>query len=117
MIDAASSGTAALKAFQKKMDVTANNVANVNTDEFKKSRVTMSEGSNGGVTATIDQVDSPGIPKETVRNGEPAVTESSNVDLAEELTEMITTETAYKANAKAVQTHDQMIGALLDLFS
>ncbi len=34
----------ALQGFQKKQESIANNVANVNTDEFKKTRVTFYEG-------------------------------------------------------------------------
>jgi flagellar basal-body rod protein FlgC len=117
MIDATGSAITAMKAFQKKMNVTAHNVANVNTDEYKKSRVTLSEGRNGGVQATPDQVDTPGFPKETVRNGEIVETTSSNVDLAEELPEMMIAEGAYKANAKTVQSQDRLLGFLLNMFS
>jgi flagellar hook protein FlgE len=34
--------------------------------------------------------------------------------LAEELTEMIPTQAGYDANLKAIQTEDEMLGALLD---
>ena len=43
----------ALSGFRKKMDVTANNIANVNTDEFKKSRVNFQEAHQGGVKAIV----------------------------------------------------------------
>ena len=45
----------ALNAFSVKSQVTANNVANVNTDEFKKSRVDFVEGNPSGVDVTISQ--------------------------------------------------------------
>ncbi len=115
MISPISSSLSALTAARKKMAVTANNVANVNTDEFKKSRVSLSEGSNGGVTATVDVVDTPGIPKETIQNDRLVQTESSNVDLAEELTEMIPTKSLYGANLKTLKTQDDMLGALIDI--
>ena len=105
----------ALSAFQKKMDVTSNNVANVNTDGFKKSRVTMQEAANGGVTTSIQRIDTPGIVRETISGDGIAAVESSNVDLAEELPEMITTEAAYSANTKTVKTQDEMLGSLLDI--
>ncbi|MBW2643832.1 MAG: hypothetical protein JRC89_10800 [Deltaproteobacteria bacterium] len=38
MISSVRSTLSALNAFDKKMDVIANNVANVETEEFKKSR-------------------------------------------------------------------------------
>lgn len=105
----------ALTAFRKKMGVTANNIANVNTDEFKKSRVTFSEGSHGGVQANIAQIDTPGIPKETIRDDTIVEVESSNVDLAEELTEMIPTRIAYSANLKTLHTSEEMLGNLLNI--
>ena len=115
MISSVYPAMSALSAFQKKMDVTANNVANVNTDSFKKSRTTMEEGANGGVTASIQQIDTPGMVREVVTDNGIEEVESSNVDLAEELPEMIVTESAYKANTKTIQTQDEMLGSLLDI--
>lgn len=117
MIYPVGSTLTALNAYRKKMDVTANNIANVTTDEFKKSRVTMSENQNGGVSAIVDRVDTPGIEKETIRNDQIVLTESSNVDLAEELTEMIPTRTIYSANLKTLKTRNEMLGSLLDTMS
>ena len=117
MINPVGSTLSALRAFGKKMDVTANNIANVLTDEFKKSRATLSEGQNGGVSVNIEQVDTPGFPKETIRDDQVVPTESSNVDLAEELTEMIPTKTAYSANLKTLRTREEMMGSLLDILS
>lgn len=117
MIDATSSSLSALSAFRKKMDVTANNVANALTDEFKKSRVTMEEGSPNGVKAVVDRVETHGFPKESIRDGESVTVESSNVDLNEELPEMVITQTAYSANLKTVKAQNDMMGSLLDIFS
>jgi len=117
MIDATSSSLSALSAFRKKMDVTANNVANALTDEFKKSRVTMEEGSPNGVKAVVDRVETHGFPKEAIRDGESVAVESSNVDLNEELPEMVITQTAYSANLKTVKAQSDMMGSLLDIFS
>jgi flagellar hook protein FlgE len=44
MISPFDSGISALSAFSAKMNVTANNVANVDSDGFKKSRTTLKEG-------------------------------------------------------------------------
>lgn len=116
MIFPVSPALSALSAFNKRMDVTANNVANVNTNEFKKSRLNMTEGNNGGVTTSLQQIDTPGIPKEVTRSdGTTEMTESSNVDLAEEFTDMITTEAGYDANLKTVKTQDEMLGSLFDI--
>lgn len=104
----------AVNAFRKKMNVTANNVANVQTDEFKKSRVTFSESKSGGVSANVEKVDTPGITKESIRDDKIVETESSNVDLAEELPEMISTKAGYNANLKTLKIQDDLLGSLLD---
>ncbi len=115
MISPIASSLSALAAARKKMDVTANNVANANTDEFKKSRVTLSEESSGGVSASVDVVDTSGIPKEAIQNGRLVQTESSNVDLAEEITELIPTKAFHEANLKTLKTQQDMLGTVIDL--
>ena len=117
MVSSVYPAISALSAFQKKMDVTADNVANVNTDGFKKSRVNLQEGNNGGVTASVQQINTPGIIRETIRNDGLEDVESSNVDLAEELPGMIPTKAAYSANIKTIKTQDAMLGSLLDILS
>ena len=114
MVSPVHSSISAVNAFSKKMQVTANNVANVNTDEFKKSRVTMSEGRSGGVEADISKVDTPGYPKQITEDGQVKEVESSNVDLTEEMTESMSTQHAQEANLKAIKVQDEMVGTLLD---
>lgn len=115
MISAFGSGVSAISAFSVKMNVSANNVANVNTDGFKKSRTTNKEGSSGGVEPDVDRIDTPGHTKPISDNGVIREVETSNVDLAEEFSASIATETAYKANLKSIQAYDEMLGSLLDI--
>lgn len=117
MISAIDKSLSALSALGTKMDVNADNIANALTDEFKKSRVTFKEGDAGGVAAIVDRVDIPGIPKETIRDDQTVTVESSNVDLAEELTDMIPTQASYAANLKSLKVQDEMTGYLLNIFS
>lgn len=112
----------ALRAFGVKSQVTANNVANVNTDEFNKSRVDMVEGRPEGVDVTISK---PGSAEkgnfEAPEAGENTAGEAagekklSNVDIGEEMVNMMTTETSYAANTKVVQSKDEMLGTLIDM--
>lgn len=115
MIYPVSNALSALNAFRKKMDVTANNIANVNTDNFKKSRVNMQEGSNGGVQVNIQQINTPGYPKEVYQDDALVEVESSNVDLVEEITDMVVTKAGFNANLKTVSTQNQVLGSLLDI--
>ncbi|WP_319409937.1 flagellar basal body rod C-terminal domain-containing protein [uncultured Desulfosarcina sp.] len=114
MISPLDSGMAAISAFSVKMNVTANNIANVNSDGFKKSRTTLKEGQFGGVEPKVDQVNTPGITKLVSENGEDRQVEASNVDIAEEVTDSVATEAGYKANLKTIQAYDEMIGSLLN---
>ncbi|MEE9913819.1 MAG: flagellar basal body protein [Deltaproteobacteria bacterium] len=111
-------GTAlgALRAFSIKLDVNANNIANVNTDHFKKSRVNLQEAAPGGVKVTIEQINTPGIslgPDE--RTGEER--ESSNVELETEFVDQIVTRYAFEANVVTVRTAEETQKVLLDIIS
>ncbi len=114
MISQLSTTLSAISAFSKKMNVTANNVANVNTDGFKKSRTTIGQGISGSIEAVVDQVNSPGPVKQVSDNGVMREVEGANVDLSEELGESVSTTTAYKANLKTIGIYDEMLGSLLD---
>ena len=117
MINPLSSNLSALRAFGKKMEVTSNNVANVNTEEFKKSRAVLKEGYNGGVEVEISRVDTPG-PRVVERSeGQWVEREMSNVELEEEVTQAIMTRRCYEANLDAAKTEDEMLGTLIDILS
>lgn len=116
MLSALGTSLNALKAYNIKLDVNANNIANVNTDKFKKSRVEMQESAGGGVQAKISQINTPGISLGTnERTGE--VRESSNVNMEEEFVDQIVTQYALEANLITVKTAEKMQKTLLDIIS
>jgi len=115
MVPSMQSAATALTAFQKKLNVTADNIANVNTDEFKKTRVTMKEGENGGVEAETQQIETRGYIKRDQESGITRETESSNVDLPEEMVELTLSRRGCETNLKSIQTSDEMLGSLLDI--
>ena len=114
MISALNSTVSALRAFVTKLGVTADNIANVNTDGFKKNRAILQEDQNGGVRVEIRRDNSPGFRYDAVENGEKVKKETSNVDLTEEIPELMMTKRAYQANLKTIETQDEMLGSLLD---
>lgn len=109
-VSASQIAVSALTALDTKLDVTANNIANVNTDEFKKSRVVMQTEDVPAVSVTIERVDTPGM---TNLDG----VELSNVDLAEEFVDLITTQHSYTANVKIIEADSEMQKSLLDIFA
>ena len=114
MITGLSSSISALFAFGKKMAVTANNVANLQSEGFKRSRTLLEEGSQGGVAAQVETVNTPGVT--LTEEGEQGTVERelSNVDLENEIPESILTERGYQANLKTIETEEEMLGYLLD---
>ena len=115
MVSSLANNAAALKAFGTKMRVTANNIANVNSEDFKKSRAELKAGPDGNVQVDINSIDTPGHPIITEEEGQATEKELSNVDLSEEFSEMILTKHGYEANLKAVKAQDDMLGAVLDI--
>lgn len=115
---AINTGASALKAFGIKMAVSANNVANVYSEDFKKSRALVTEGQEGqndAVKVNISKVDTEGPIETKMVNGQAVHQELSNTDIAEEFTGQITTQRAFEANTKTIKTEDEMLGTLIDM--
>ena len=116
MSEAISTALSTLRATLRKQDVTANNTANVNTHDFKKSKAAFEETSPAGVKVTISHPETPAAPlpaDEVIGEGH----EMSNVSPGEELVDLITTRHLFTANIKTLQTEDEMQGALLDIIA
>jgi flagellar basal-body rod protein FlgC len=114
MTQAINAALSALGALGLKLNVSANNIANVNTDGFKKSRVILEDADPYGVRASISKVDTPGelVPS---ADGSSQTKESSNVDLGEEIINLKITERAFEANLKPIKAEEEMTGKLLDI--
>lgn len=111
-------GVNALKAYDIRQQVNANNVANVNTDGFKPSRATMeeTEGQNGVRVQEIRKEDE-NLRTQRNRENERSQQEQkepSRTDLVTEFTQMIENKNAYNANAQAIKVNDQMTGEILN---
>src|SRR5512139_4038181 len=102
----------ALQAFGQKLSITAGNIANVNTDGYKRSQAVFEEGRHGEIEVREQRTDTPGVPLEPPEAGE-AARESSNVALEEEIPELITTVYGFRANLKTMQAQDETLGHLL----
>lgn len=115
MINGISAALSGLTSLQKKNESIANNTANVNTDGYKKTRVTLQEELPQGVSTNVSQIDTPGpMALERTTEGEVMV-EQSNVDLGEEIPQQLLTKRFFQANLKTIQVHDEMLGSLIDI--
>jgi flagellar hook protein FlgE len=117
MISAYRTALTGLQAFSTKLQSNGNNIANANTDNFKKTTVTNANVAPQGVKAQINKATSPGdsVYKET--NAGTELVELSNVDLATEIVDMNLNSAMYKANLKTIETVNDMTGVLLSLKS
>ncbi len=117
----------ALRAHSLSQSVTANNIANMNTDEYKAKRLDLETGPEGrGVQpAAVREDTSPGPliqRQETVENQQghmeqqPALVEGSNTDLVQEFTTMIRDQQAIAANASVIGTDQDLAGMVIDMF-
>lgn len=132
MIDGFGTPLSALDAFGTSMAVTANNVANMSTDEFRASDVRLQTGpadqngqEQGVQVADIRQSTTEGplrmdLRREVHEDGsvsvEQGLVEGSNTDVAKEMVNMITDQRAFEANAAVVRARDEMTGILVDRF-
>ncbi|MHC4871764.1 MAG: flagellar basal body rod C-terminal domain-containing protein [Planctomycetota bacterium] len=107
----------ALNALSQRHAVHANNVANVNTDEFNKGRTLAQEQTPYGVSNTFETVDTQGPLRVENVSGTEAVIEGSNVELAEEMPNDMVTQRSFEANAAMVRTEDEMLGTILDMIA
>lgn len=115
MISAYNSALSAVKTFGTRLNSNSNNIANANTNEFKRTRVLNTEMDPTGVAPQVEKVNSPGavVFDETANGAE--MVELSNVDLGVEIPDMNLNSTMYKANLKTIETVNEMTGELLKL--
>lgn len=115
MISSIGSNLSALNAFGKKLGVTSNNIANSETEGFKKSRAVIKEGENNEVEVEIKRIDTPGPIVSEVVDGNITEKELSNVDPAEEIPQTISIQRGYEANIKVIESQEEMLGSILDI--
>jgi flagellar basal-body rod protein FlgC len=114
MINPIFSALSALAALGEKLGVTGNNIANMNTEGFKKSGAILEEALPSGVTVTINRIHTSGSPLPSEGGGE-GVRESSNVAVEQEMVDLITTKDAYTSNLKTIATEEEILGTLFDI--
>ncbi|HJT22689.1 MAG TPA: flagellar basal body rod C-terminal domain-containing protein [Nitrospira sp.] len=115
MIPAMYTALSGMSGFTKKIEVIANNIANVNTDGFKGSRTEFVEVPTGGILPVVEQdnANGPAVLKDSASG--PAQVELSNVDLGEEAVSLILAQRGFQANLQTLKTADSMLGSVLDV--
>jgi flagellar basal-body rod protein FlgC len=114
MISAIHTALSGMTAFGKQLEVSAHNVANINTDGFKRTDTTFVEAPNGGVLPVTQKDNSPGpaVLKDTTQGL--MQVELSNTDLGQEAVNQIIAQRGFEANLRTLKTADDMLGSILD---
>ena len=115
MVNSLDASLNAIQSHFTRLQASANNIANLNSDGYKGQRVTIKEGPTGTPTTTSNTDMNPGPSRmELNQQGEMVEVEMSNVDLATEYIKTMESTQAIKANLKAVQTADELLGEIID---
>jgi flagellar basal-body rod protein FlgC len=96
MADVTSIATSALTAYSMRQNVTANNIANVATDNFKAAAVQFQEQKSGGVKGQV-------------------ITGNDSVDISQEATALLQNSQDFKANLTTLKVADDMTKELLNI--
>ncbi len=88
----------------------SSNVANVNTEDYKAIRTTITEGTKGSVGTTTERSDIEGTPTEEGH-------ETSNVDLPKEFTDMILAQRGFESILSAISTREEMMDDLMNVLT
>ena len=115
MSNAADIALSAIRALNRANEVIANNIANVNTGGFQKSRATTAQAATGGVTLRVEQLNLP-IDMVTLGGESQTAPETSTVALDEELIALMVNRRSYSANIQTLKSTEEMQGTLFDLF-
>ncbi len=97
MINSLSLSASGLRLQQQRLEASAHNTANTTTrkDESASLRVRGQEGPGGGVVARVET--------------------GAETDVVQEAITQISSARQFQANVRAVQTQDEMLGALVDV--
>jgi len=85
-----------MSAAQAQLQVAAHNVANLNTEGFRRQQLSQSAQAGGGVTTLVTEANTPGAALEA------------------DLVAQLQAKNAFLANLAVFKTQDKMAGTLLD---
>jgi flagellar basal body rod protein FlgG len=112
MISGISASLSGLNAFGKKLSNAAGNIANSNTAGYKKTESVITEDGVGLPELSLKRIDTSGP---LLLESDGTMTEQSNVDLAEELSQTMVAQRGYEANLKALKAQNDTLGSALDI--
>ncbi len=116
-VNALHSALAGIMTHAEKAAVSAHNVANINTDEFKALSSTIGSNSAGNPQLHVSESTAE-CPVYPVTEGSPPAEpyrSLSNVDLAKEIVDIKIASYGYSANVTMAAASSDMVGSILDI--
>jgi flagellar basal-body rod protein FlgC len=114
MIAGIASALSAIQTGGKILSGGAHNIANAQTEGFKRTRVLPVESLSGGITVTLDKDVRSG--PQFFSNVDPSrLREGSNVDLGEEIISNLQAVNLIEANIVSFKIQNKALGSLLDI--
>lgn len=92
----AATALSGMNAAQTRLDVAGHNIANLNTQDFRREQASQSTTLTGGVSASVSRVSVPGSALEA------------------DMVDQLQAKNSFLANLSVFRTSDRMMGALLD---
>lgn len=103
-----------IQAGGRLLGASAHNIANAQTENFKRTQATLEESSVGGVTVSLSRDNRPG-PQLPTGDDPFTFRQGSNVDLGEELIHTLEATNIIEANLASMRTQGKVLGSLLDI--
>lgn len=113
-MSAINTSLSAIYASAELLNISAHNIANINTDGYEKVTATLNEGVNGGVVVTIGENEQIGPAYQVQTTSEPV---PSNTDYIEEVATQIMAEHLLKVNIEMIKTLDEMEESIIDILA
>jgi flagellar hook protein FlgE len=110
-ISALNAGLSGLQAFQQALDVTGNNVANVDTNGFKPQQVQFQSIANG---VSVNAV-APGTSSSATAPQSLSASAPSGTDLVAETVNSLQYKYGFDMSAQVVKTADETLGTLVNI--
>lgn len=115
MIVGMAAALSGIQAGGKMLSVGGHNIANAQTESFKRTRALLEESSaGGGVTVTLQTDKRPG-PQYLSSEDSFSLREGSNVNLGEEIISNLQAVNLIEANIASLRVQDKVLGSLLDI--
>ena len=114
MIYGLASALSGIQAGGRILNTGANNIANAQTESFKRTRALPLETSTGGVTVTLEKDGRPGT-YFSFQEDPSILREGSNVDLGEEFIANFQALRLVEANIASFKIQNKVLGSLLDI--